>query len=98
VLRISGVEPLSGHWLRLTLTDGTIVDREVGDLLHGPVFAAVRSDPSSFGSVAAMNGTINWPGGVDLDPEVLIWGGSPDSSPTSWPPPVLQLRRPASVD
>lgn len=97
MLRVDRVEPLPGLWLRLTLTDGTIVDRGIGDLLIGPVFDAIRSDASRFGTVSVANGTVAWPGDLDLDPDVLIWGGPPDDAPTSRPAPILQVRRPATL-
>jgi len=61
----------------LTLTDGSFVDRDVGALLVGPIFDALRSDPSLFGAARVEGGTVAWPNGADLCPDVLIWGGMP---------------------
>jgi len=96
-MRIRDVEPLAGYWLRLTLSDGSIVERDIRDLLVGRVFDPIRSDDAIFRSVKVADGTISWPGGVDLDPDVLIWGGSPDPSPNSSPVPSLRLNRPVVV-
>jgi len=38
LLRIRMVEALEGFKLRLTLTDGSMIEREVSHLLIGPVF------------------------------------------------------------
>ncbi len=77
LLRIRGVEALEGFRLRLTLTDGSVVEREVLRLLVGPVFEKIRSDPALFAQVRAESGTVVWPNGADLCPDVLIWGGPP---------------------
>ena len=42
LLRIREVKALEGFKLRLTLTDGSVIERDVSSLLVGPVF-----DPSA---------------------------------------------------
>ena len=71
MLRIRSVSPLNGRRLRLTLTDGSIVERDVQDLLWGPVFESIRSDDARFRRVRARHGAVTWPGHVDLAPETL---------------------------
>jgi hypothetical protein len=77
LLRIKKVEPLEGFLLRLTLSDGSVVEREILQLLVGPVFEKIREDPALFAQVHAEDGTVVWPNGADLCPDVLIWGGPP---------------------
>lgn len=77
LLRISGVEAVEGFKLRLTLTDGSTITREVSHLLVGPVFENIRKDAALFGQVRVEAGTVVWPNGADLCPDVLIWGGPP---------------------
>ena len=77
LIRISSVTPLDGFRLRLTLTDGSVVERDVQPLLVGPVFEAVRNSAEVFGAAMAASGTVVWPNGADLCPDVLIWGGPP---------------------
>ena len=79
MIRIKEAVPLNGQRLRLTLTDGRTLEREVGSLLVGPVFDAIRNDPSVFQQVRVEHGTVVWPGDVDLCPDVLIWDGAPPS-------------------
>jgi uncharacterized protein DUF2442 len=76
LLRIRKVEALKGFKLKLTVSDGSIVEREVSRLLVGPVFESIRSDPALFGHARAEGGTVVWPDGADLCPDVLIWGAS----------------------
>jgi hypothetical protein len=77
LLRIRKVEPLLGFKLRLTRTDGSVIERDVSSLLVGPVFEKIRKDPALFVQVRAEGGTVVWPNGADLCPDVLIWGGAP---------------------
>jgi hypothetical protein len=77
MLRIKKVVPLSGYRLQLTLTDGSVVERDVGPLLHGPVFDSIRRDPQLFRTVSVERGTVCWPGDVDLCPDTVLWDGPP---------------------
>jgi hypothetical protein len=77
LLRIREVKALEGLKLRLTLTDGSVIERDVSRLLAGPVFEEIRRDPALFAQVRVEGGTVVWPNGADLCPDVLIWGGAP---------------------
>lgn len=95
--RIRAVAPLEGFRLRLTLTDGMVVERDVSELLVGPVFEEIGRDEARFREVQVEGGTVVWPNGADLCPDVLIWGGSPPIDERV-PPPDLRLRvAPATV-
>ena len=98
MLRIQEVEPLRGHWLRLTLTNGDVIERHVHAALWGPVFRRIRSDSAVFRAVRASGGTIEWPGEVDLDPEGLIWDGPPPADPSARPVARLRLGRDAGTE
>jgi hypothetical protein len=77
LLRIRKVEPLQAFKLRLILSDGSTIERDVSRLLVGPVFENIRNDPGLFAQVRVEGGTVVWPNGADLCPDVLIWGGAP---------------------
>jgi len=84
LLRIRDVEALPGFRLRLVLTDGRCIERDVSGLLRGPVLEALKADPQLFARARAEHGTVVWPNGADLCPDTLIWGGLPpldDSEP-----------------
>jgi hypothetical protein len=87
LVRIRAAAALGGMRLRLTLTDGQVVERDVGPLMVGPVFDGIRRDPEEFSRVAVDAGTVVWPNGADLDPDVLIWGGLPPDERAALPPP-----------
>ena len=77
LIRIREVVALEGLRVRLTLTDGAVAERELSALLVGPVFESIRSDPARFREVRAEAGTLVWPNGADLCPDVVLWGGPP---------------------
>jgi hypothetical protein len=70
--------------LRLTFSDGAVKDVDVGDILQrGGVFSAIR-DRASFEQVRVNpeTRTIQWPGEIHLDPEVLYGRFEPGSGVT----------------
>lgn len=97
MLSIRSAEPLEDFWVRLTLTDGSQIERNVLDLLRGPVFEAVRADHSRFRQVRVRGGTLEWPGRLDLDPNVLIWNGPRPGDPDVRPAARLTLTHPSAA-
>jgi hypothetical protein len=96
MLEVRSVVPLQGRVLRLTLTDGSVVDRDVSDLLFSPIFDRVIADDGFFRRVRARHGTVAWPGNLDLAPETLIWDGPGPrgDSPSPRPEPFLRPQPP----
>lgn len=93
-LRIRNVVPLEGFRLRLTLTNDTVIERDVSSLLVGPIFEPIRHDSARFREARVEEGTVAWPNGADLCPDVLIWGGPPPREANA-PPAVLVLQKTA---
>ena len=80
LIKITGVDPLEGRWLRLRFSDGAVKDVDLSGLLsRGGVFARIRDDRSVFEQVRINPElrTIEWPG--DVDPEVLYGRAEPGS-------------------
>ena len=77
LVRIRKATPLDGRRLQLHLNDGRVVERDVAALITGPVFDEVRKSDAIFRAVRVEGGTVVWPNGADLCPDVLIWGGPP---------------------
>lgn len=74
LIRIDDVKPLEGHWLRLWFSDGAVKDVDLSEALSGGgVFEPIYSDREVFERVRVNpeSRTIEWPGEVDLDPDVL---------------------------
>lgn len=57
----------------LEFEDGTekAVDLEL--YLRGPIFEPIRNDLALFRNVRIEGGTIAWPNGADIDPDVLYY-------------------------
>ena len=72
--------PLKGRRVRLTLHDGRVVERDLTPFLVGPVFDEIRRLDAVFRALKLEGGTIVWPNGADLSPEILIWGGAPPAT------------------
>jgi hypothetical protein len=72
-VRIRSVEPLDGFVVRLSFTDGTTREIDLEGELWGPVFEPLRADRELFRQVRVDEelGTIVWPNGADMDPDVL---------------------------
>lgn len=83
LVRISSVRPLDEFHVEITLTSGEVVQRDLRPHLNGPVFDSIRSDHEQFRQVRAEEGSLVWPGGVDLCPDVVIWGGLPPADSAS---------------
>ena len=79
LVRIKDVEVLDGFKVQLMFTDGSAKVIDLDAYLRGPVFEPIRSDPGLFRSVRVDEeaGTIVWPNGADLDPDVLYFGLKP---------------------
>jgi hypothetical protein len=83
LVRIREAKPLHGYNVQLTLTDGRVIERNLEPMLVGPVFAEIRNDQAQFREVRVEGGTLVWPNGADLCPDVLIWGGLPPAEAAS---------------
>ncbi len=93
MVEVDAVTPLEGHWLRLTLSNGDVVERDVQDRLTGGVLEPVRVRREIFEAAFIDGGTVTWPGGVDIAPETLIWNGPEPRSSDARPAQRLRLHR-----
>jgi Protein of unknown function (DUF2442) len=78
--RVTDVEVFGARLFRLTFTDGLVREFEFRpqDVRPGTVFERF-SDPAYFAQVRVVHGTIEWPGEIDLDPDVLHGDYEPES-------------------
>jgi hypothetical protein len=83
--RIRSVEPLDGFVLRLSFHDGTQRDVDLEGELWGPMFEPLRMNPELFRQVHVDEelGTIVWPNGADMDPDVLHGDFDPADTTTT---------------
>lgn len=82
IIHVTDVEPLEGFWIRATFSDGAVKEIDLGDVLSaGGVFAPIHDSREVFEQVRVNRDsrTIEWPGEVDLDPDVLYGRYEPAS-------------------
>jgi len=70
---VTKVEVVKGRTVRLWFSDGSERVVDLAPFLWGPVFEGIARDDKLFGQVSVdpSIGTIVWPNGADLDPDVL---------------------------
>ena len=86
LVRVHSVEQREGFKVNIRFTDGSSREANLAPYLRGPIFEPIRNDPTLFGSLQVEEGTITWPNGADIDPDVLYYGLTPawaDTSDTS---------------
>jgi hypothetical protein len=73
MVRVETARVVKGFEVELTFTDGTKEILDLALFLEGPVFEPLRKDPSLFEALQVDDelGTIVWPNGADLCPDVL---------------------------
>lgn len=79
MVRVVSVQPLSGYVVRLAFTDGSVREVDLERFLNGPIFRPLRQDRRFFEQVRVDPelGTIVWPNGADVDPDVLAGSAVP---------------------
>jgi hypothetical protein len=76
-VRVRSVTPLDSFRVLVVFDNGSEREIDLEPYLHGPVFDPIRSDPRMFSSMKIEGGTIAWPNGADIDPDVLYYGLTP---------------------
>ena len=89
--RVRDVRPLGEYRVGLAFTDGSEREIDLEPYLRGPIFEPLRRDPALFASVQvdAELGTIVWPNGADIDPDVLYG----THEPAAWTEPAAMHAR-----
>ena len=68
--RVTSVSALPGLVLRLQFQNGRQALFDVAPYVEFPVFQRLK-DPAYFSRAKVDHGTVEWPGGVDFDPDTL---------------------------
>lgn len=79
--RVRSVRVVTGRTVELTFRDGTQRRLDLAPMLWGPMFADIAGDDAVFAEVRVDQelGTLVWPNGADIDPDVLY--GAVDPAP-----------------
>ena len=72
LIKVAKVEPLGGHRLRLRFSDGSVGERDFGDIVAagGPMLDPLHNS-AFFARVFVEFGALTWPNGYDLAPNAL---------------------------
>jgi hypothetical protein len=76
-VRVCAVAPMNGFKAVVAFDNGTQREVDFEPYLHGPVFEPIRAEPALFRSMQVEGGTVAWPNGADIDPDVLYYGLAP---------------------
>ena len=89
---VTSVQLLHDRVVRLAFDDGCEGVLDLAPRMHGPIFEKAASDLDYFRQVVVDNeaGTIVWPNGADLAPEVLHVEAATDC-PDPWTRPIPRL-------
>jgi hypothetical protein len=77
LVRVRRVVALKPYNVRIEFEDDTTRIIDLDRYLRGPVFEPIRDNPAMFAKVAVEGGTIAWPNGADIDPDVLYYDLEP---------------------
>jgi hypothetical protein len=79
-IRVQSIEPLTEQVVWVVFTNGERRDIDLTpSIADGPMFEPVRNNPAFFRSAYVEGGTIAWPNGAAMDPDVLYSNG-----PSPW--------------
>lgn len=85
LLRVRSVRSLGDYQLEIGLTDGTKITRDLSRFVSSAKGVLTRlRDRKFFARARVSHGTVEWPGGLDICPDV-IQGLKPSAAPS---PPV----------
>lgn len=73
MVEVTDVEVVEDRVVRVTLSDGSERFVDLAPFLWGPAFKEIAADDEAFAQVSVDHeiGTIIWPNGADLDPDVM---------------------------
>jgi hypothetical protein len=79
LIRVRRVEIVEGLTVQVEFEDSTVRLLDLAPLMRGAIFDELLQNPELFNQVTVEHGTIAWPNGADIDPDVLYYGLTPAS-------------------
>lgn len=76
-VKVKSAEPLDEFKMWIIFEDGVTKEVDLAKYLRGSIFKAIREDRELFRNVHIEGGTIAWPNGADIDPDVLYYDLTP---------------------
>jgi hypothetical protein len=81
LVRVKKARHVRDYVVEFTFTDGSVREIDLAPFLWGPVFERVKEQDYFRRFRVSRRGTIVWPNGADIDPDVLYLGLEP-AAPT----------------
>ena len=79
LIRVRRVEIVEGQTVQVEFEDSIVRLLDLAPLMRGAIFDELLQNPELFNQVTVEHGTIAWPNGADIDPDVLYYGLTPAS-------------------
>ncbi len=82
IIRVRKVRALQPFVVQIELTNGKRKTIDLEPFFRGPIFDLIRKDIQLFNKVSVDKqlGTLIWPNGADIDPDVLVGSQKPSWS------------------
>jgi hypothetical protein len=83
--RVTNLVILQDHVVLIRFSDGAERQLDLEPRMRGPVFGKIRDHPELFAQLTVDEelGTVVWPNGADLDPDVLYGSAAPSWTESS---------------
>lgn len=79
LVRVRRAEVVETQLVQIEFEDGSIRQIDLSPLMQGPIFDELIENPELFRQMTVIGGTVAWPNGADIDPDVLYYGLTPAS-------------------
>jgi hypothetical protein len=79
LVRMRQVLVAEGYVVRLEFEDNSVKEIDLMPLMQGPIFDELIENPELFNKMTVSGGTLVWPNGADIDPDVLYYELTPAS-------------------
>jgi len=79
LVRVQNAAVVEGHTVHIEFEDGSTKQVDLTPLMHGPIFDELLNNPELFQQIVIRGGTLSWPNGADIDPDVLYYDLTPAS-------------------
>lgn len=77
LIRVRSASIIKNQIVRLEFEDGRVKEIDLFPLMRGPIFEELLSEPELFKQIMVHHGTLVWPNGADIDPDVLYYDLQP---------------------
>ena len=79
LIRVRSVSIIDNQVVRIEFEDGITKVVDLLPLMNGPIFDELLNDTKLFNQLIVSHGTLAWPNGADIDPDVLYYDLAPAS-------------------